>query len=130
MAGTGRVAHHGWPLVSASIAFFLGAGVSRGISASDMRVERQFPKSQCHRPLLGHVLVPSPWRMLTSRCCGETSGLAGWVFSVRQQRREKKGKRSAQDYIVIKERLGESVIGEKCLDLLAVQAFLLGRWLL
>jgi hypothetical protein len=68
--------------------------------------------------------------MLTSRCCGDTSGLAGWVFSVRQQRREKKGKRSAQDYIVIKERLGESVIGEKCLDLLVVQALLVGRWLL
>jgi len=28
-----------------------------------------------------------------------------------QQRREKKGKRSAQDYIAIKERLGESFIG-------------------
>ena len=47
----------------------------------------------------------------------------GWVFCFRQQRREKKGKRSAQDYIVIKERLDESVIGEKCLDFLAVQAF-------
>jgi hypothetical protein len=58
MAGTGRVAHHGWPLVSASIAFFLGAGVSRGSSASDVRVERQFPKSQCHRPLLGHSVGP------------------------------------------------------------------------
>ena len=54
----------------------------------------------------------------------------GGVFCFRQQRREKKGKRSAQDYIVIKERLGESIIGEKCLDLLAVQAFLVGRWLL